>query len=34
MPTLVTAIRAEVARRVAADAGEAVTAPKYDQAAA
>jgi len=34
MPTLVAAVRAEVARRVAADAGETVTPPEYDQAAA
>jgi hypothetical protein len=34
MPVLVAAVRAEVARRVAADAGEAVTPPEYDQAAA
>lgn len=34
MPVLVAAVRAEVARRVAADAGDAVTAPEYDQAAA
>ena len=34
MPTLVAAVRTEVARRVAADAGEPVTAPQYDQAAA
>src|SRR5918995_5437928 len=33
MPTLVAAVRTEVARRVAADAGEPVTAPQYDQAA-
>jgi putative transposase len=34
MPTLVAAVRTEVARRLAADAGEPVTAPQYDQAAA
>lgn len=34
MPTLVAAVRDEVARRVAADTGGAVTAPEYDQAAA
>jgi putative transposase len=34
MPTLVAAIRAEVAHRVAGDAGETVTAPEYHQAAA
>jgi len=34
MPVLVAAVQAEVARRVAADAGEPVTSPEYDQAAA
>ncbi len=34
MPVLVAAVRAEVARRVAADAGEPVAPPEYDQAAA
>ena len=34
MAALTTAIRAEVARHVAADAGETVTPPEYDQAAA
>jgi hypothetical protein len=31
MPTLVTALRAEVARRVAADNGNDVTPDNYDQ---
>ncbi len=34
MAVLVAAVRAEVARRVAADAGEPVAPPEYDQAAA
>lgn len=34
IPTLVSAVRAEVACRVAEGAGETVTAPEYDQAGA
>ena len=30
MPTLVTALRAEVARRLAADNGDPLTPPDYD----